>query len=123
VYTAEVSGGGQGIGRSCDEFEANNHLSDDVTLAVGDTFELSLCANATTGFQWDEVQLSDAAVLNLVSREYLAPKSDAVGAAGSEHFVFKARQAGSTTVKIEYSRPWEGGEKGVWSYTLTATVR
>jgi len=24
---------------------------------------------------------------------------------------------------MEYGRPWEGGEKGVWTFNLTVTVK
>jgi len=24
---------------------------------------------------------------------------------------------------MEYSRPWEGGEKGVWTFNLSVTVK
>jgi len=123
VYTTVVSGGGQGAGYTCDEFGENNQITGEVTLAVGDTFELTLCANPTTGFAWDEAQISDVTVLKQVSREYREPSEVMPGAAGSELFVFQALKAGSGTVTIDYSRPWEGGEKGVWTYTLNFTVK
>jgi heat shock protein HslJ/predicted secreted protein len=123
VYTAEVSGGGQGAGYTCDDFAANNHIAEDITLAVGETFELTLCANPSTGFSWGDAQITNDSALALVSQDYRAPDSSMPGAAGSEFIVFKALKAGSGTVKIDYGRPWEGGEKGVWTYTLNYTVK
>jgi hypothetical protein len=33
-----------------------------------------------------------------------------------------AAHAGDATVTLSYSRPWAGGEKDVWTYTLHVTV-
>lgn len=123
VYTTVVAGGGQGAGYTCDDFAANNHITDDITLAVGETFELTLCANPSTGFAWNEVQITGGTTLLPLSREYREPSDAMPGAPGSELFVFEALEAGSGTVTIDYSRPWEGGEKAVWTYTLNFTVK
>ncbi len=48
--------------------------------------------------------------------------SDAVGAASTTTFLLKADHAGTATVSLSYSRPWAGGEKGVWTYTIQATI-
>jgi predicted secreted protein len=45
-----------------------------------------------------------------------------VGAASSTTFMLKAEHAGSSTVTLSYSRPWAGGEKGVWEYTIDVTI-
>jgi len=46
-----------------------------------------------------------------------------VGAPGAQVWTFKALKKGATTVSLDYSRPWEGGEKGVWTFELTVTVK
>ena len=39
--------------------------------------------------------------------------SDKIGAPGTEQWTLKALKQGAVaTVKLDYSRPWEGGEKG-----------
>jgi predicted secreted protein len=48
--------------------------------------------------------------------------SNAVGAATTTTFLITAQHAGTTTVHLSYSRPWAGGEKGVWEYTLNVTI-
>lgn len=45
-----------------------------------------------------------------------------VGAASTTTFLLKADRAGTATVSLSYSRPWAGGEKGVWTYTIEATI-
>lgn len=48
--------------------------------------------------------------------------SNAVGAASTTTFLLKADHAGTATVSLSYSRPWAGGEKNVWTYTIHATI-
>jgi hypothetical protein len=48
--------------------------------------------------------------------------SNPVGAATTTTFLLKAQHAGTTTVSLSYSRPWAGGEKNVWEYTLNVTI-
>ena len=35
----------------------------------------------------------------------------------------EALEKGITEVSMEYSQPWEGGEKGAWTFKMTVTVK
>ena len=35
----------------------------------------------------------------------------------------EALKKGTTSLSLEYGRPWEGGEKGVWTFELIVTVK
>jgi inhibitor of cysteine peptidase len=85
---------------------------------------VTLGSNQTTGFQWSEqAQVSDSTVLKQTSHEYVVPDSKLVGASGQEVWNFRALKAGTATISMAYSRPWEGGEeKDEWTYTLDVTV-
>jgi inhibitor of cysteine peptidase len=111
---------------SCDEFSSENHISDEAEMSVGSLLAVTLCSNPTTGFQWSETaEISDPSILEQVSHKYIPPEggqSPQVGTAGQEVWVFKALEAGTSTVYMEYSRPWQGGEKAVWTFELTVTV-
>ena len=96
---------------------------DEVYVPAGDTFKLSLGANPTTGFSWSETaQIDDAAVLQQTNHEYIAPAGDMPGASGKEVWEFATLKPGTTTVYLEYGRPWEGGEKAEWTYKVTVNV-
>ena len=127
LSTAGCSAGNVSVEFTCDDFSESNHITHDISTAVGSKIEITLCSNPTTGFDWDEVQIADTSALKLVNRELLAPGSPdnppAPGTAGKEVFTFKALKQGTGTAKIEYSRPWEGGEKGVWTYTMTVNAK
>ena len=114
---------------SCDDFYKNNHISKEVQVASGDSFVVTLCSNPTTGFQWSETaQISDQTVLQQIDHEYMAPeakgdKPPAPGTPGQETWTFKALEKGTSIISMEYSRPWEGGEKGAWTFNLTVVVK
>ncbi len=62
---------------SCDEFNDNNHINTMLEVQAGETFEVKLCSNPTTGFQWSEkAQISDAAVLKQEDHKFIEPESE-----------------------------------------------
>lgn len=111
---------------SCDEFGAQKHITKDVEVTLPASLIVSLCANPTTGFQWGEnAQISDNSVMSQYEHNYVAPQGEEplVGAPGKDVWTFKSLKKGTTTITMEYSRPWEGGEKGEWTYTLNVIVK
>jgi len=107
-----------------EEFEQNQHIQKEVEIAKGETLIVTLISNATTGFSWNEnAQIADTGVIQQLKHEVIGAETNVLGAAGTEQWTFQAQNAGTTTVHFEYSRPWEGGEKGVWTFDLTVTVK
>jgi len=108
---------------SCDEFMKSQHFSREANANAGDSVVVTLCSNPSTGFQWSETaQISDETVLRQINHEFVSPEKDVPGAAGREVWTFEALRAGTSTISMEYSRPWEGGEKGEWTFIATVTV-
>jgi inhibitor of cysteine peptidase len=112
---------------SCDDFYEHKHLSQQVEVAAGDSFSVTLCSNPTTGFQWSEsAQISDPTVLQQTGHQFVSPQSEPPpppGTPGQEVWTFNALNKGTSTVSLEYSRPWEGGEKGEWTFVLTVVAK
>jgi inhibitor of cysteine peptidase len=119
---------GASVEVSCDDFMQQKHISKEVGVAVGDSFTVTLCSNATTGFQWSEsAQISDPTVIQQMKHESVPPGTEEaeglVGAPGKEVWTFKALKKGTSTINLEYSRPWEGGEQGEWTFNLTVVIK
>jgi inhibitor of cysteine peptidase len=97
----------------------------EVALRVGGSLTVTLESNATTGFQWSkEAKISDQTVLKQVGHMFMPPEATVmVGAPGKEVWTFKALKKGTSTISMEYSRPWEGGEKVVEAFSLTVVVK
>jgi predicted secreted protein len=109
---------------SCEQFSQQKNIEQSVNMKVGNRLVLTLCANQTTGFQWGEnAQVSDPQVLQQVNYKYAAPNTELAGAPGNSVWTFDALQNGISTVYLEYSRPWQGGEKAVQTFKLTVTVQ
>ena len=115
------------VEKYCEEFQEKQHISETIEVNAGDTLVVVLCSNPTTGFRWSEdAQISDSSVLQQEIHEFHGPESEPPpppGTPGLESWRFKALKPGTSTIHVEYSRPWEGGEKGEWTYTLEFVVK
>lgn len=112
---------------SCDDFMNLQHISQEVEVAVDGSFTVTLCSNPSTGFQWSEsAQISDQTVLQQTAYEFVPPTDGlllAPGTPGKEIWTFQALKKGESTISMEYSQPWEGGEEAAWTFNLTVTVK
>ena len=112
---------------SCDEFYDSRQINMALEVQAGETFEVKLCSNPSTGFQWlENVQISEATILGQENHKFIGPESEPPpppGTPGQEVWTFKALKEGSSTIFFEYSRPWEGGEKGEWTCTVNVIVK
>ena len=107
-----------------DDFMEQKHISKEVEVAADGSLTVTLGSNQTTGFKWELAGITDESVLEYVDDEYVPPEAEeVVGAGGKEIWTFKALKKGTTEVSMEYSRPWEGGEKAEWTFILTVVVK
>jgi inhibitor of cysteine peptidase len=82
--------------------------TNEIQLAVGQTYSLHLDSNPTTGYRWSLVSPANQVVV-LVTNSYepSAHKAGLVGFGGMEHWTFKAVGQGRTELVLEYARSWE----------------
>ena len=114
------------MGASCDQFGAQKSIAQATEMSVGDQVKVTLCSNPTTGFSWQEPEISDPAAVSLADKSFGAPVAGAakvVGRAGTDYITLKATAKGTSVVVLRYSQPWLGGTSSEWTYTLTMTVR
>ncbi len=112
---------------SCDDFYQQRHIRQGLQISAGDSFTVTLCSNPTTGFRWSETaSISDQTVLQQKDHQLMPPESEPPsppGTPGQEIWTFEALKSGTSTVSLEYSRLWEGGEKGEWTFVLNVIVK
>lgn len=65
--------------------------------------------------------ISDPKVMVQTGHENIAPAADKPGAPGKV-FMLQSTERGQTTVSTTYGRPWPGGEKDTWVFTVNVTV-
>ena len=85
-------------------------------------FDVSLEANATTGYQWQVIDF-DKNLLSLSGNEYLTPKTKLIGAGGLMVFHFELMKEKQypkeTKIRFKYARPWESsGESTTQDMTV-----
>jgi len=98
--------------------EADN--SNAYTVKVGDTIEVIISGNMTTGFSWAAALAEkDAALVQQVGEPAYATNSTLVGSGGTFTLTFKAMAKGEAILKLVYVRPWE---TVVPEKTFSATV-
>ena len=95
----------------------------EVEIAEGGVLIVTLESNPTTGYQWELSEITGNDILELVSSEFQPAETGLVGAGGTEVWTFKALARGEATINLEYSRPWEGGEKGEKTFSLNVVVK
>ena len=101
-----------------------SYSGQEVEVAVGGSVTVTLDSNASTGFQWVLVSISDETVLEKVANTYEAPEDTGmVGSPGKEIWTFKALKKGTSTISMEYSQPWENGTKAAETFDLIVAVK
>jgi inhibitor of cysteine peptidase len=114
----------QTIEITLDQFSTQKDVVKNIDLAVQGTLTVKLGANPTTGYSWTDAEITDPAVINQISRNYVAPDTGLVGAGGTEVWVFNSsNNPGTATIKMSYGQPWEGGEKDTFTLTINVTVK
>lgn len=108
------------LGLAAPAAHADDHAGDnDVTLVVtelpaqvrlipGETIELKLSTNRTTGFTWSAKKSGKKKAIKVSKGMYTAPDTDLVGAPGETTWTITARKRGTTTVTINATPPGGG---------------
>ena len=87
-----------------DEINGTESLS--IQLKVGETLQLSLRSNPTTGYGWVVGEHSDSVT---IESKYIPDYNDKMitGAGGKEVFKISCSEPGEYVLQFDYERPWE----------------
>lgn len=75
----------------------------EIELTIGQTFEIALNENPTTGFHWQMIA-DGAPACAPVDDEFRAPTENRPGQGGSHRWQFRALRAGQSRIELAYSR-------------------
>ena len=99
-------------------------ITQNVTLAVGNTLKVKLGSNYSTPYRWAiDTQIGNPTIVKQTSHEFVQPTSDALGAAGTEVWTFTALKRGTTTISTSYKSFVGKDAKPVCRYTANVTVQ
>ncbi len=92
-----------------------------IGLNVGDTLEVTLEGNPTTGYNWEATSL-DTSILKQVGEPAFTPSSTAIGSGGQVTLRFEAVGSGQTTLHLDYHRSFEPGVAPLQTFEVTVQV-
>lgn len=92
-----------------------------VTARIGDTIEVSLSENPSTGYRWEVAALDSSVVSAGESR--FSPPAGGIGAGGTRHMAFRVRDAGVGRVELVLRRSWEPVDAAIQRWSVTVEAR
>ena len=76
-----------------------------ITVQTGETFDLVLTSNPSTGYRWQLVEELDPDIVELVDQIYIAQDSTAIGSGGVDVWTMRALNSGDVTIMLGYYPP------------------
>jgi inhibitor of cysteine peptidase len=109
-----------------DDFANNNNIAKQIEIEKGGVLAVILGSNPSTGYSWTEnAVIGDGAVLAQAVHDFGTPDQTGepvVGAPVTEYWTFNTIEAGTTTITMQYARPWETGA-AAYTFVLTVVVK
>ena len=107
---------------SYDQIQQSKTVTREITVDKGTKIILELPSNPSTGYSWSKASIVDTGIIVQNESKYVGPEQPIPGAGGTQVWTFTASEKGTTTIKMEYTRPWETGVVE-WTYQITVTVQ
>ena len=76
-----------------------------IVVTAGETFDLVLPSNPSTGYHWEIVPELDATIVEFAEQNYFADQPVAPGSGGMDVWTFRAISPGDTTIVFGYYPP------------------
>ena len=92
-----------------------------IKMKPGDTVEIVLDANPTTGYQWKALPW-DTEIIEQIDKPVYKSRSEAIGSGGELTFHFKALSTGRTLLEFIYFRAFEKDVPPIKSFKVTIVV-
>jgi inhibitor of cysteine peptidase len=93
-----------------------------VKIYIGDTLEVILKGNPTTGYSW-EVDYVDSTILRQVGKTEFKADRKARGSGGIITMRFEALTTGQTLLRLIYHRPFEKGIPPIQTREVAVVVK
>ena len=109
---------------SIDDVLTQRVITQNVTLAVGNTLTVKLASNYTTPYRWTpDTKIGDDTIVKQTSHRFVHPTTDALGAPGTEVWTFTALKPGITTITTYYTSFVGRDSTPKCTYNATVTVQ
>lgn len=81
-----------------------------LTATAGETFDIILPSNPSTGYHWDLVTELDENIVQFVAQDYIAEEPIMPGSGGVDVWTFRAVGTGDTHIELGYYPPDDENE-------------
>jgi inhibitor of cysteine peptidase len=99
-------------------------ITQNITLAVGNTLTVKLGSNYTTPYRWaPDTKIGDSTIVKQTDHRFVQPTTDALGAPGTEVWTFTALKPGTTTITTNYTSFVGRDTTPKCTYTANVTVQ
>jgi inhibitor of cysteine peptidase len=97
------------IASSCKTTSINSEENEEVVyeISVGETLEIKLAANPTTGYSWNWANEESITIVDSSGYRYALDEPVMAGSGGNDVWSFVGVKAGQETIVFEYARSWE----------------
>ncbi len=76
-----------------------------ITATAGETFDIVLVSNPSTGYHWEILPEPDETIIEFVAQNHIAEEPVAPGSGGMDVWTFRAVSAGDATIMLGYYPP------------------
>ena len=76
-----------------------------ITVSPGETFDIVLPSNSSTGYRWNVIPELDENIVQFVEQGYIAEQPVIPGSGGMDIWTFRAVSPGETTIMLGYYPP------------------
>jgi inhibitor of cysteine peptidase len=109
---------------SMDDVLKQSVITQNVALAVGNTLTVKLGSNYTTPYRWTpDTKIGDSTIVKQTDHRFVQPTTDALGAPGTEVWMFDALKPGTTTITTSYTSFVGRDTTPKCTYLATVTVQ
>jgi inhibitor of cysteine peptidase len=92
-----------------------------VVLQLGQSLELRLDENPTTGYRWSLENINPE-VIGLEQDHYNSPETSAIGAGGQHLWEFRGLARGQGIVRLKHWQSWSGEASITETFEITIVV-
>lgn len=78
-----------------------------IKIAVGQSFQVRLPSNPTTGYQWTAGAIHGGPLIQTGPAAFQPPTSGLLGAGGTQVFTYRGATTGTAHLSFAYARSWE----------------
>ena len=76
-----------------------------IGVKAGETFDIVLPSNSSTGYHWDIIPELDEDIVQFVTQDYIPEQPVIPGSGGVDVWTFRAVSVGDTTIALGYYPP------------------